>query len=69
MRLFVALLFPPLVFFTIGRPWAGVLCLMLYMSIIGWLPAAIWAVYTLNQYNVDRKIAFFRREQAATQDK
>jgi hypothetical protein len=28
----------------------------LQLTIIGWLPAAIWSVYALSQYNTDRKI-------------
>jgi uncharacterized membrane protein YqaE (UPF0057 family) len=56
MRLIIAILLPFLVFFTIGRPIAGILCLILQVTLIGWLPAAIWAVYALGQYNTDRKI-------------
>jgi hypothetical protein len=25
--------------------------------VIGWIPAAIWSVYALSQYNTDKKIA------------
>lgn len=57
MRLLIALLLPWLLFFTIGRPLAGVICLILQITVIGWVPAAIWAVYSLSQYNTDRKIA------------
>ncbi|MCF3639940.1 YqaE/Pmp3 family membrane protein [Rhizobium sp. TRM95111] len=56
MRLIIAILLPFLVFFTIGRPIAGIICLILQITLIGWLPAAIWAVYALGQYNTDRKI-------------
>ena len=56
MRLIIAILLPFLVFFTIGRPIAGIICLILQITLIGWLPAAIWAVYALSQYNTDRKI-------------
>jgi uncharacterized membrane protein YqaE (UPF0057 family) len=56
MRLLIALLLPFLVFFTIGRPVAGIICLILQITIIGWVPAAIWAVYSLSQYNTDKKI-------------
>jgi hypothetical protein len=34
-----------------------VICLILQITLIGWLPAAIWAVYALSQYKTDRKIA------------
>jgi uncharacterized membrane protein YqaE (UPF0057 family) len=57
MRLIIAILLPFLLFFTIGRPLAGIICLILQITIIGWLPAAIWAVYALSQYNTDQKIA------------
>jgi uncharacterized membrane protein YqaE (UPF0057 family) len=56
MRLLLALLLPWFQFFTIGRPIAGIVCLILQLTIIGWLPAAIWSVYALSQYKTDRKI-------------
>lgn len=56
MRLLLALLLPFSVFFTIGRPFAGVLCLILQITLIGWLPAAIWAAYAVSQYHTDQKI-------------
>jgi len=56
MRLLIALIFPWLTFFTIGRPIAGVICLILQITLVGWLPAAIWAVYALNEYKTDKKI-------------
>ena len=56
MRLLIALIFPWLMFFTIGRPIAGLICLVLQITIIGWVPAAIWAVYALSQYKTDQKI-------------
>lgn len=57
MRLLIAILLPWLGFFTIGRPIAGIVCLILQLSLIGWIPAAIWSVYALSQYNTDKKIA------------
>lgn len=56
MRLLLAIFLPPVVFFTIGRPFAGIFCLILMLTLIGWIPAAIWAVYALSQYKTDRKI-------------
>jgi hypothetical protein len=26
------------------------------LTLIGWIPAAIWSVYSLSQYNTDKKI-------------
>jgi len=57
IRLILAILIPWFVFFTIGRPIQGVICLILQLSLIGWIPAAIWAVWALNNYNTDQKIA------------
>ncbi|SHH23376.1 YqaE/Pmp3 family membrane protein [Massilia sp. CF038] len=62
MRLLIALIFPWLTFFTIGRPLSGILCLVLQITIIGWLPATIWAVYALSQYKTDQKIANAMRQ-------
>jgi uncharacterized membrane protein YqaE (UPF0057 family) len=56
MRLLIALILPWLTFFTIGRPIAGMICLILQLTLIGWLPATIWAVYALSQYSTDQKI-------------
>ena len=57
MRLLIAFLLPWLTFFTIGRPFAGLLCLFLQITVLGWVPATIWAVYALSQYKTDQKIA------------
>lgn len=56
MRLLIALILPWLSFFTIGRPFAGIVCLILQITLIGWLPAAIWAAYSVSQYQTDQKI-------------
>ena len=56
MRLLLALILPWLQFFTIGRPFAGIICLLLQLTLIGWIPAAIWSVYALSQYKTDQKI-------------
>lgn len=56
MRLIIALVLPWLLFFTIGRQLAGFICLILQLTLIGWVPAAIWAAYSLSQYNTDKKI-------------
>ncbi|MBO6037465.1 MAG: YqaE/Pmp3 family membrane protein [Acetobacter sp.] len=58
MRLLIAIIFPWLTFFTIGRPIAGVICLLGQLCLgIGWIPGTIWAVYALSQYNTDKKIS------------
>jgi hypothetical protein len=64
MRLLIAIFLPFVLFFTIGRPLAGIICLILQITLIGWIPAALWAVYALSQWNTDQKIAEARREGA-----
>ena len=56
MRLLLAFLLPWLQFFTIGRPISGLICLVLQLTLIGWLPATIWSVFALSQYKTDQKI-------------
>lgn len=56
MRLFLAIFLPFVTFFTIGRPIAGIICLILQITLVGWIPAAFWAIYALGQYKTDKKI-------------
>ena len=62
MRLLLAIILPWLQFFTIGRPIAGIFCLILQITIIGWIPAVIWSVYGLGQYKTDKKIEALRKD-------
>lgn len=62
MRFLIALILPWLTFFTIGRPLAGIFCLILQITLIGWLPATLWAVYALSQYKTDEKIQRMLRQ-------
>ena len=57
MRLLLALIVPWLQFFTIGRPFAGIICLFMQLTLIGWIPATIWSVHALGEYKADKKIA------------
>jgi len=40
----IAVLFPWLSFLLRGKIIVGILCLILQFTLIGWLPASIWAV-------------------------
>ena len=57
MRFLLALLLPWLQFFTIGKPISGLVCLLLQLTVIGWIPADILSVYALSQYKTDQKIS------------
>ena len=39
----IAVLLPWLSFFLRGKILSGILCLILQITILGWIPAAIWA--------------------------
>jgi len=56
MRLFFAIFLPFIGFFLIGRPFAGIICFLLQITILGWIPAAFWAVYAVSEYETDEKI-------------
>lgn len=62
MRLIFTFFLPWLTFFTVGRPLAGIVCLALQFTLIGWIPATIWAVHALGQHLTDGKIEALRRE-------
>ncbi|MBA5725617.1 MULTISPECIES: YqaE/Pmp3 family membrane protein [Bombella] len=51
MRILIAFFIPWLTFFTIGRPIAGIICLLLQITILGWVPASIWALLALRSYD------------------
>jgi len=51
----VAILLPWLSFILRGRILTGILCLILQITIIGWIPAAIWAVVSLQNAREDRR--------------
>jgi hypothetical protein len=51
----LAILLPWLSFILRGRILRGILCLLLQLTIIGWLPAALWALANLNESRAERR--------------
>ncbi|MDR2236359.1 MAG: YqaE/Pmp3 family membrane protein [Chryseobacterium sp.] len=51
----LAILLPFLSFMVRGKIITGIVCLILQITLIGWLPAAIWAVLSLNNARADRR--------------
>ena len=49
----VTLLVPWLTFFYMGRPFAGIFSLFLQISLLGWIPASMWAIYAMKHYQAD----------------
>lgn len=58
--LLIAVLLPWLSFFLRGKILTGFICLILQITLIGWLPAAIWAVASRN--NAQNKKRYDRLE-------
>ncbi len=56
MRLLIALLLPCLTFFMLKRPLAGGATLIMQCTVIGWVPAALWALYTVNQHKTEQEL-------------
>ncbi len=55
MRYVLALFLPWLAFFTMGMILSGIVCLILQLTIIGWLPATIWAFFAINNYYSEKR--------------
>ena len=51
----IAILLPWLSFFLRGKIFTGILCLILQITILGWIPAAAWAVISLNNARADKR--------------
>jgi uncharacterized membrane protein YqaE (UPF0057 family) len=51
----VAVLMPFLALLLDGRLFQAAFCLGLQLTLIGWIPAAIWAVITVNRSARDRR--------------
>lgn len=50
-----AIIFPPIAFFGAGKPGQGILSIVLMLTIIGRIPAMIWAILVVNSRNADRR--------------
>jgi len=55
MRYVLALFLPWLVFFTMGMVGSGIICLILQLTLIGWLPATIWAFFAINNFYAQQR--------------
>jgi len=55
MRYLIALFLPWLAFFSMGMILSGIVCLILQLTVIGWLPAAIWAFFAINNFYAERR--------------
>lgn len=55
MRYVIAFFFPWLSLFLQGKILSGFVCFILQLTLIGWIPAFIWAVTALDRMYDDRR--------------
>lgn len=55
MRYVLAFFLPWLSLILQGKIVSGIICLILQITIIGWIPAFIWAFTSLNRMYEDRR--------------
>lgn len=53
--MFLAIVLPFLSFIVRGKILTGIICFILQITLIGWLPAAIWAVMSLNNERANQR--------------
>ncbi|UUF16990.1 YqaE/Pmp3 family membrane protein [Flavobacterium panici] len=51
----IAIFFPSLSFLLRGKIFTAIICLILQITLIGWIPAAIWAVISLQNSRADKR--------------
>ncbi|WP_419870056.1 YqaE/Pmp3 family membrane protein [Chryseobacterium sp. CT-SW4] len=51
----LAILLPFLSFIVRGKILTGIVCFILQITLIGWLPAAIWAALSLNNERANKR--------------
>lgn len=51
----VAIFLPFLSFILRGRIITGIICFILQITVIGWIPAAIWALISLQNSRADKR--------------
>ena len=52
----LAILLPWLSFIVRGKILSGIFCLILQCTLIGWLPAALWAINSRSNAKTDKKL-------------
>ncbi|SIS79177.1 hypothetical protein SAMN05421786_102123 [Chryseobacterium ureilyticum] len=53
--MFLAIVLPFLSFIVRGKVLTGIICFILQITLIGWLPAAIWAAMSLNNERANER--------------
>jgi len=51
----IAIFFPCVSFLLRGKIFTAIICLILQITLIGWIPAAIWAVISMQNSRADKR--------------
>lgn len=65
----IAILIPWLSFFLRGKILTGIFCLILQCTLIGWLPAALWALSSRSNARTEKKLSELEKKIVANQSK
>ena len=53
MRYLLAILLPPVAMLLCGKVFQAILALILQLTILGWIPASLWALFVVNSHLAD----------------
>ena len=56
MKVLLAILLPPVGLLSVGRVGQAVVCLILWVTIIGWPIAALWALLVVNSAETESRV-------------
>jgi uncharacterized membrane protein YqaE (UPF0057 family) len=51
----LAVLLPSIALLIRGHIWQAILCFILHLTLIGWIPAAIWACFVIQNDDNERR--------------
>ena len=67
MLYLIAVVLPPLAVLLCGKPFQAIISFVLQLTLIGWIPATIHALFVVNNHYADRRanrvIQAMRQEQ------
>ncbi len=63
----LAILFPGVSFLVRGKVLSFILCIVLQLTLIGWLPAAIWAVVSYSNAKQSKELKQMEQRLSANQ--
>lgn len=51
----LAILLPPVALLLCGKPFQALASVVLHATIVGWLPASIWALFVVNNHYAEQR--------------